>query len=123
MTGIRNVESGPSFGLVHVTLQSIIITCDEVYAGFLGVPVKEAVGRPISDFTADFGGGGPETMISILVRTGEPMAIRRTFVQPDGSRVPCNFQLCLIRDADGAPHSVVALGQVMPGRPPWSGSA
>lgn len=114
MIGIPRVAAGPSFGLVHVTLQSIIIACDEVYAGFIGVSADQAVGRLVSDFTADAGGGGPETMISILVRTGAPMVIRRTFVQPDGSRVPCTFQLCLIRDGDGAPHSVVAIGQVMP---------
>jgi hypothetical protein len=51
-------------------------------------------------------------MISIVVRTGEPMSIRRTFVQPNGAKVPCAFQLCLIRDEDDRPHSIVGVGQV-----------
>lgn len=104
----------PAFGIVHVTLESQIISCDEVYASFLGVPRENAVGRRIAEFIAeDVGAGGPETMIGIMVRTGEPMSIRRTFVRPNGTRLSCSFQLCLIRDAEGRPHSVVGVGQVV----------
>ena len=110
------IRKPPSFGIVHVTLQSSIISCDDTYASFLGVPRENAVGRKIAEFTAeDIGTGGPETMISIIVRTGEPMSVRRTFVQPDGRKVQCAFQLCLIRDENGAPHSVVGIGQVIAG--------
>jgi hypothetical protein len=52
-------------------------------------------------------------MISILVRTGEPMSIRRTFVQPSGTEVFCVLQLCLMRDAAGRPHSIVGVGQLV----------
>ncbi|MDB5559550.1 MAG: hypothetical protein JWQ36_2484 [Enterovirga sp.] len=104
----------PAFGIVHVTLESVIISCDDVYASFLGRPREEAIGRRIAEFIGeDVGaGGGPETMISILVRTGEPISIRRTFVRPDGTKLPCCFQLCLVRDAEGRPQSVVGIGQV-----------
>jgi PAS domain S-box-containing protein len=105
----------PAFGLVHVTLAGEIIDCDNTYAGFLGVSRQDAIGRLVSDFTAGAGSGGPVTMISILVRTGEPMSVRRTFVRQDGSKLACSFSLCLIRDARGAPHSVVGVGQVIPG--------
>jgi hypothetical protein len=27
----------PGFGIVHVTLESVIMSCDEAYASFLGV--------------------------------------------------------------------------------------
>ena len=108
------VLAAPSFGVAHVTLDAVIISCDEVYASLIGTSKEDAVGRRISDFTLDSGAGGPEMMIGIIVRTGEPMAIRRTFVRPDGTRVACAFQLCLIRDASGHPHSVVAVGQVLP---------
>lgn len=104
----------PRFGLVHVTLTGVILSCDEVYAGFIGLSPAEATGRSVAEFTLDIGSGGPETMIGILVRTGEPMSIRRTFTRRDGTRLPCTFQLCLIRDADGSPHSVVGIGQVTP---------
>jgi PAS domain S-box-containing protein len=103
----------PGFGIVHVTLESVIISCDDAYASFLGVSREEAVGRRVAEFTTeDVGTGGPETMISIVVRTGEPMSIRRTFVQPNGRKVPCAFQLCLIRDEEDRPHSIVGVGQV-----------
>ena len=108
------VRKPPSFGIVHVTLDSVILSCDDVYAGFLGVSPQEAAGRLVSEFAPGGEGGGPETMISIVVRTGEPMSVRRTFVQPDGTKVPCAFQLCLIRDANGAPHSIVGVGQLLP---------
>ncbi|MBM0204675.1 PAS domain-containing protein [Micromonospora sp. STR1s_5] len=104
----------PGFGVVHVTLDGVIISCDDGYASFLGVPREDAVGRRISEFIAvDVGAGGPETMISIIMRTGEPMSIRRTFVRPDGTTVRCAFQLCLIRGADDHPHSVVGVGQAI----------
>jgi PAS domain S-box-containing protein len=104
----------PAFGVVQVTLDGVIISCDDAYASFLGVPREGAVGRRVSDFIAeDVGAGGPEAMISIIMRTGEPMAIRRTFVRPDGTTLPCAFQLCLIRDADDRPHSVVGVGQAV----------
>jgi PAS domain S-box-containing protein len=108
----------PGFGIVHVTLESVIISCDEAYASFLGVPREDAVGRRVAEFTTeDVGSGGPETMISMIVRTGEPMSIRRTFVQPNGKKIPCVFQLCLIRDQDGLPCSVVGVGQALPELP------
>lgn len=107
------IREPPGFGIVHVTLDGVIISCDEGYASFLGVPREEAVGRRVSDFTADVGAGGPETMIHILVRTGEPLSIRRTFIRPSGAKVPCIFQLCLIRDGGGHPHSVVGVGQLI----------
>jgi PAS domain-containing protein len=84
----------PAFGVVQVSLDSCIISLDDAYASFLGVPREDAVGRRISEFIAeDIGAGGPETMISIIVRTGEPMSIRRTFVRPDGTtlRAPFSF--------------------------------
>ncbi len=110
------IRKPPGFGIVHVTLQSSSISCDDTYAGFLGVPREDAIGRKFAEFTAeDVGAGGPETMISIIMRTGEPMSVRRTFVQPDGRKVQCAFQLCLIRDEDGAPHSVVGIGQLIAG--------
>ena len=109
------LQKAPSFGIVHATLESVILSCDEVYAGFLGVSADELIGRRASEFTDEAGIGGPEMMISIVVRTGEPMSIRRTFVQPDGTRVACTFQLCLIRDANGSPHSIVAVGQLVSG--------
>ncbi len=104
----------PGFGVVQVTLDGVIISCDDAYASFLGVPREDAVGRRVSDFIAeDVGAGGPEAMISIIMRTGEPMSIRRTFVRPDGTTLRCAFQLCLIRDADDSPHSVVGVGQAI----------
>jgi PAS domain-containing protein len=104
----------PSFGIVHVTLESVIISCDDAYASFLGVPREKAVGRRLAEFiTEDVGTGGPETMISIIVRTGEPMSIRRTFLRPDRTSVRCAYQLCLIRGEEGWPHSVVGVGQVI----------
>ena len=110
----RDPAEPPGFGLVHVTLDGVILSCDEVYATFIGVSREEAIGCKVTRFTADAGSGGPETMISILVRTGEPLSIRRAFVRPDGSRLNCSFSLCLIRDADGRPHSVVGIGQLAP---------
>jgi hypothetical protein len=56
-------------------------------------------------------------MNSILVRTGEPMSVRRTYVQPDGAKVPCIVQLCLIRDAQGLPHSIVGVAQLVSSAP------
>ena len=103
----------PEFGVVHTTLEAVIISCDDGYASFLGVPQEAAIGRRVSEFTADAGAGGPETMISILVRTGEPISIRRTFVQPSGAKVLCVLQLCLMRDADGRAHSIVGVGQLV----------
>ena len=108
------VRMPPGFGIVHTTLDAVIISCDDGYASFIGVPREAAIGRRVSEFTADAGAGGPETMISILVRTGEPMSIRRTFVQPTGAKVACVVQLCLMRDADGRPHSIVGVGQLVP---------
>ena len=108
----RDPAEPPNFGTVHVTLDGVILNCDEVYATFIGVSREEAVGCKVTRFTADAGSGGPETMISILVRTGEPLSIRRAFVRPDGSKLHCTFSLCLIRDAEGRPHSVVGIGQL-----------
>ena len=105
----------PAFGIVHVTLESVIISCDEADASFLEVVREDGVGRGVAEFTTkDVGTGGPETMISMIVRTGEPMSIRRTFVQPNGKKVPRVFQLCVIRDQDGLPCSVVGVGQLCP---------
>lgn len=111
---LGRANDGPSYGLVEVTLDGVIVACDEVYAGFLGISRENAIGRLVSDFTTGAGAGGPVTMIGILVRTGEPMSIRRTFVREDGSTVACIFSLCLIRDASGAPHSVLGVGQLAP---------
>ena len=111
------IRTLPGFGVAHVTLEAVIISCDEGYASFLGITREDAVGRRVADFTDDVGGGSPDAMNSILVRTGEPMSVRRTYVQPDGAKVPCIVQLCLIRDAQGLPHSIVGVAQLVSSAP------
>ena len=36
--------------IVHVMLESVIISCDEAYVSFLGVPRDEAVGSRLAVF-------------------------------------------------------------------------
>lgn len=105
-----------AFGLVHVTLQGEILAIDAVYAGLIGVPAGDAIGRRLREFTEDHDGNSPELMVNILVRTGEPLSVRRTFRRPDGSRVSCTIQICLLRDAAGNPHSVIGVAQSDPPR-------
>ena len=102
------------FGVTHVSLGGVILDCDETYASFLGVPRSDAIGRSVASFTSERGAGGPDAMINIVIRTGEPMSVRRTFRRPDGSPSSCVFSICLVRDEAGQPHSVVAVGQVAP---------
>ena len=105
----------PTFGTAVVTLDGVIIRCDETYGRFIGMTPAEAAGRSISEFAGDSSGGSPEMMISILTRTGEPLSVRRTPVRPDGTSLPVVFQLSLLLDGTGRPHSVFSVGQIASG--------
>lgn len=114
MTLLDDGERHAAFGLVHVTLEGQILAIDAVYAGLLGIPASDAIGRRLREFTDALDADSPELMVNILVRTGEPLSVRRTFRRPDGSHVSCTIQICLLRDAAGAPHSVIGVAQSDP---------
>lgn len=116
MALLDDADAPATFGLVHVNLEGQILAIDAVYAGLLGLSAGDAIGRRLREFTDDHDGNSPELMVNILVRTGEPLSVRRTFRRADGSRVSCTIQICLLRDGAGAPQSVIGVAQSDPPR-------
>ena len=115
MTLSTATDISVNFGIIHTDLRGNIIDCDHGFAVLLGIDRFDALGRSVREFAKEQDGNSPQYMISILVRTGEPMSIRRTFAHPDGTLAACIVQLCLLRDATGQPHSVIGVGQLVAG--------
>lgn len=113
------VAAAVNFGITHVDLDGRIIFLDEAYAELIGAAPAELVGRLVSEFTYGDEGNSPEMLINIVVRTGQPLIVRRVFRNLiTGAPVECDVQLCLIRGGDGCPSGILGVAQRAPSQAP-----
>ena len=104
-----------AFGIALVALDGSILEADAFYAGLMGVPAADLIGRNVAEFADTRSGYSPTAMIGLLLRTRQPVMTVRDYVRTDGSRTPCEIQLCLLKDAAGEPHSIYVVSQPLTG--------
>jgi PAS domain-containing protein len=99
------------YGTAIVALDGIILECDAVYAAIMGVPRADLVGRSVSGHADVQSGYSPAFMIDLLLRTRQPLLTVRDYVRQDGSKMLCEVQLCLLKNAGLEPDRIFVLVQ------------
>lgn len=110
-TAVHGTPRTARFGIATTHLDGTILSADDIYASFCGVPAAEIRGRNIRDFADEGGGYSTAAVQNLLLRSGQPVQTVRDYVTPSGERTRCCVQLCILRDPAGEPEAILAVVQ------------
>ncbi|MCS7003097.1 MAG: PAS domain S-box protein, partial [Dehalococcoidia bacterium] len=101
------LENAP-FGIIVTDLQGRMLTVNRALCALLGYTAEELVGQPYYVVLEPIGREEAVVRFRQLLR-GERSAyrVRRTYIAKDGTRIPADISVALVRDAQGEPLQVV----------------
>ena len=99
------------YGVAIISMDGHITYADAFYASLAGRTPDEMIGRHVEEFADMAGGYSRHRVLNLLLRTEQPILMRRSYLKEDGTRTECDVQLCVLRDVAGTVHSILAVVQ------------
>jgi PAS domain S-box-containing protein len=115
---LEAVVAHASVGIAQVDLDGRFVLANDLQCRILGRTREEllAGGPRMLDITHPDDRPGNQELLRRMFLTGEPFAIDKRYLRPDGSAVWVSNHVSLSRDAEGRPRYVTALVQDITGR-------
>src|SRR5690606_2166235 len=96
-------------GLSEISLDGRYLRVNRELCTMLGRTEQEMLGSPSSDFTDPADIASSASALAQVQRTGKVVSLDKHYLRPDGTRVPANSILNLLRDDWGGPRSVLVV--------------
>ncbi|MBA4065397.1 MAG: hypothetical protein C0501_17125 [Isosphaera sp.] len=109
---LRAVFDQATAGVAETDLTGRFVRVNARYAEIVGRPAADLYALRMQDLThPDDLPGNARRFAALVAGTGPPFVVEKRYLRPDGSAVWVSNSVSLVRDAAGAPRTVVAVSQ------------